>query len=193
MQKIGENMNRKIMILMVAVVATVLPAVAVADVMITGSVSGLGVHATDAFIVQPGSNYASAHSMTGFRWTSSPVNESEDLGNISVGVMSNETIFEINVLDINFTTSGTFNITTYVPYTPSVFFPTGSAIYFSTSPFTMTSSGFTPTTYAVSLSGPSTTSYSFAVTPSSHIYVAFEVGSGTPVSGSFNLEMSFTS
>ena len=54
-------MNRKIMILMVAVVATVLPAVAVADVMITGSVSVLGSNVQDSFYLSEGSNYAVAN------------------------------------------------------------------------------------------------------------------------------------
>jgi hypothetical protein len=188
-------MNRKIMILMVAVVATVLPAVAVADVMITGSVQGLGHSHVDAFTVQPGSNYMSAHDLTGFTWTSSAVNESEDLGNISLGVMSNETIYEINVLDINFTGSGYFNITVYVPYSNGVLFPTDTEIYFSTSPFTMTTSGISPTTNAVSLygaSGSSGTLVNFGhVTSSTTIYIGFVVGAGTPANGSFNLAMSF--
>ena len=197
MQKIGENMNRKIMILMVAVVATVLPAVAVADVMITGSVQGLGVGATDAFTVQPGSNYMSAHHMTGFTWTSSAVNESEDLGNISLGVMSNETIYEINVLDINFTTSGYFNLTVFVPSPGDTLFPTDTAIYFSTSPFTMSTSGISPSAHTVSLYGASGSSGVLVnmghVTKGTTIYVAFLVGAGTPVNGSFDLAMSFTS
>ena len=194
-KKTGENMNRKIMILMVAVVATVLPAVAVADVMITGSVQGLGHSTPDAFIVQPGSNYVAAHKDAGFTWTSSSVNESEDLGNITLGVMSNETIYEINVLDINFTGSGYFNMTVFVPYSNNVLFPTGTILYYSTSPLTMSSTGITGETGSVSLSAPSTSSgvlVSFGhVTSSTHVYLGFEVGAGTPANGSFNLAMSF--
>jgi len=195
-EKIGENMNRKIMILMVAVVATVLPAVAVADVMITGSVQGLGHSTTDAFTVQPGSNYMAAHQTTGFTWTSSAVNESEDLGNISLGVMSNETIYMINVLDINFTSSGYFNLTVYVPSPGTTLFPTDTAICFGTSPLTMTTSGISgDNSGSVSLyaaSGSSGVLVDFGhVTSSTHIYIGFVVGAGTPTNGSFDLAMSF--
>jgi hypothetical protein len=200
-EKIGENMNRKIMILMVAVVATVLPAVAVADVMITGSVQGLGHSTTDAFIVQPGSNYVAAHDTTGFTWTSSSVNESEDLGNISLGVMSNETIYMVNVLDINFTQSGYFNLTVIVPYSNGVIFPTGTAIYFSestssTSPMTLTAGEISGDNLgSVHLDKSNTpdgqTIYFGHVTSGTHIYIGFEVGAGSPANGSFNLEMSF--
>jgi len=200
-EKIGENMNRKIMILMVAVVATVLPAVAVADVMITGSVQGLGHSTTDAFIVQPGSNYVAAHKDTGFKWTSSSVNESEDLGNISLGVMSNETIYMVNVLDINFTQSGYFNLTVTVPYSNGVVFPTDTAIYFiestsSTSPMTLTASGISGDNLVLvhldisNLPDGHTINFGH-VTSSTHIYIGFEVGAGTPDNGSFNLAMSF--
>ncbi|MHB1811966.1 MAG: hypothetical protein ACYCPR_06085 [Thermoplasmataceae archaeon] len=188
-------MNRKIMILMVAVVATVLPAVAVADVMITGSVQGLGHSTTDAFIVQPGSNYAQAHSTAGFTWTSSAVNESEDLGNITLGVMSNETIFMINVLDINFTQTGYFNLTVTVPYSNGVTFPTDTAMYFSTSPLTMTTLTSGDGVHSVLLYNSNTPgghTINFGqVTSSTHIYIGFVVGAGSPANGSFNLAMSF--
>jgi len=189
-------MNRKIMILMVAVVATVLPAVAVADVMISGSVQGLGHSTTDAFIVQPGSNYVAAHKTTGFTWTSSSDNESEDLGSISLGVMSNETIYMVNVLDINFTQSGYFNLTVTVPYSNGVLLPTDSEIYFSTSPMTLSTSGISGANYEpVSLYATSPTSgvtIDFGhVTLSTHIYIGFVVGAGMPANGSFDLAMSF--
>jgi len=189
-------MNRKIMILMVAVVATVLPAVAVADVMITGSVQGLGHSTTDAFIVQPGSNYVAAHDTTGFTWTSSSVNESEDLGNISLGVMSNETIYMVNVLDINFTQIGYFNLTVYVPYSNNVLLPTDSEIYFSTSPMTLSNGEifgahyWSVSLYAASGSGGVLADFGH-VTPLTHIYIGFEVGAGSPANGSFSLAMSF--
>ncbi|WP_393972046.1 hypothetical protein OXIME_000649 [Oxyplasma meridianum] len=190
-------MNRKMMILMVAVVATVLPAVAVADVMVTGSVSGSGVMAMDAFTVQPGSNYASAHSSSGFTWTASHINESEILGDISVGIMSNETIYEVNVLDINFSSSGYFNLTvnvpTVLPGSGTAEFPADSTIYFSTTPFTLTASGIS-STQSVSLSNPGSTTLNFHhVTPSTTIYIAFEVGAGPYSGASFSLSGVFSS
>jgi len=168
--------------------------------MITGSVQGVGHQIPDQFMVQPGSNYAQAHSTAGFTWTSSAFNESEDLGNISLGVMSNETIYMINVLDINFTQSGYFNLTVTVPYSNGVLLPTDSEIYFSTSPMTLSTSGisgnsgnsFGPVSlYAASPTGGVTVNFGH-VTPSTHIYIGFVVGAGTPAIGSFNLAMSFT-
>ena len=200
-QKIGENMNRKIMILMVAVVATVLPAVAVADVMITGSVQGVGHQIPDQFYLQPGSNYAAAHNITGFTWTGSAVNESEDLGNLTVGYMSNETIYEINVLDINFTSAayGNFYINVSVPGSLSDHeFPSATFMYFSNAPFTFVSGGgvtSTGTWVPVNLHAAGTTTLEFPhVNNSTTIYVAFNMGAGPSTDvGSFNIAMSFVS
>ncbi|WP_393972040.1 hypothetical protein OXIME_000641 [Oxyplasma meridianum] len=124
-------MNRKLMLIMVAAVATILPAVAVADVMIAGSVAGHDVQAKDSFIVQPGWNYLAANKSAGFGWISHMVNSNEVLGNISLGVMTNETIYEINVLDINFTTTGSFNITV----STSTPLPQSTVLYISNAPF----------------------------------------------------------
>ena len=195
-KKTGENMNRKIMILMVAVVATVLPAVAVADVMITGNVYGVGSQAPDAFWVQDGSNYASAHSAAGFTWTATSSSESEILGTITLGVMTNETIYEINVLDINFSAPGYFNLTVNVPSilpsSASSEFASGTSIFFSTSPFNFVSGAISPTTTEISLSSPGSTTINFgSVSSSTTIYVAFEVGSGPSGNASFSLTGTF--
>jgi hypothetical protein len=193
-------MNRKIMILMVAVVATVLPAVAVADVMISGSINGSAMVAKDAFTMQPGSNYAAANASGVIGWHAKKTSESEVLGTVYLGVMTNETTYEINVLDINFTASGYFNLTVSVPslLSASGAFPLGSYIYFSNAPFSFSSSGSngltsTSTMHSVSLSSSATTLVDFGpVTPSTTIYVAFVVGAG-PQSGSFSLAGTFTS
>ena len=195
-------MNRKIMILMVAVVATVLPAVAVADVMITGYVNGAGVQASDAFVVQPGSNYASANASAGFGWHANKLSESEILGTIYLGVMSNETIYEINVLDINFTSSGYFNLTVNVPTilpgsgTGGSAFPSSSEIYFSTTAFTFSNGAISPTSSSMEASlasGGSTTINFHHVTSGTTIYVAFEVGAGPYSNASFSLSGNFAS
>ncbi len=196
-QKIGENMNRKIMILMVAVVATVLPAVAVADVMITGNVAGVGTHAKDQFWVQPGSNYAAANATAGFGWHAKSTSESEILGNITLGYMSNETIYEINVLDINFTAgTGNFVITINVPSSDNNVFPSGTTIYFSETPFSFSGTGIanSGTVYSDNLAVTGTYPITFTgVTHATTIYMAFEVGSG-PTSGyGFGMSMVYTS
>jgi len=195
-------MNRKIMILMVAVVATVLPAVAVADVMITGSINGSGVLASDAFTMQPGSNYAAANASGVIGWVANPSSESEILGTVYLGVMSNETTYEINVLDINFTASGYFNLTVNVPSglpgsSGAAAFPEGTEIYFSTTPFSLSTGAITPTSSSMeaslTTSGSHTTINFGHVTSGTTIYVAFEVGAGPYSGASFSLAGSFTS
>jgi hypothetical protein len=184
-------MNKKVMWLMVGLVAAVLPAVAVADVMLTAYVDGNEVAVSDAFYVQQGSNYAAAHALTGFTWTPKMTSESEILGNATLGYMSNETIYEVNVLDVNFTGLGTnsayFNITVTIPnsqFSTGSVFPTDSNIY-----ITDTLQTLNPVPSAISLSVSGSTTLHFMVTGSSTIYIGFEVGSGSG-GGTFLLSMS---
>ena len=182
-------MNKKVMWLLVGLVAAVLPAVAVADVMLSASVNGSESVASDAFFVQQGSNYANAHALAGFTWTSQVASESEYLGSISLGYMSNETITEVNVLDINFTGlmgSATFNITVAVPDSTtggSTAFQAGSYIYITDSSQTLV-----PLPSAISLSSSGSTTLTFTVTSGSTIYIGFTVGSGAG-GGTFQLGM----
>ena len=190
-------MNRKMLIVMVAMVATILPAVAVADVMITGNFGGNGVAVPDQFYIQPGSNYAVANATAGFGWHAKTTSESEILGNITLGYMSNETIYEINVLDINFTAgTGTFNLTVIVPVSPGTDFPEGTTMYLSESPFyfagtTIESSGHVDT-INLATSGSTTVSFT-GVTSSTTIYMAFEVGSGPTGDYTFGVSMVYSS
>ena len=178
-------MNKKIMWLMVGLVAAVLPAVAVADVMLTAYVYGNEAPVGDAFYVQQGPNYANANAMAGFMWASHGTSESEILGNVTIGYMPNETITEVNVLDINFTGltgPSTFNITVQI----STVFPTGSFIYLSDSLQSLSSlSG------SINLAAIGHTTMTFTVTDSSTIYIGFEVGSGAG-GGTFELVMALT-
>ncbi|GGM70011.1 hypothetical protein GCM10007108_05150 [Thermogymnomonas acidicola] len=196
-------MNRKTMIAIVALVATLLPAVAVADVMVQGFVNGNSQAVPDAFYVQPGSNYMQAHSAAGFTWMSKSVSESEILGNITLGFMTNETIYEVNVLDVNFSSgaSGDFNITVTVPsgVSGTVAFPEDTAMWVSNEPFTLSYSGIHfasgSTTYEFNLASPGTTSEVFDnVNHSTHLYIAFVVGAGpADESYSFLVTMSLLS
>ena len=187
-------MNKKVMWLMVGLVAAVLPAVAVADVMVTAYVHGNETSVPDAFYVQEGSNYANAHNLAGFTWTTQSTSESEFLGTITLGYMGNETITEVNVLDVNFTgLTGTayFNLSVTVPQPSGTSssvgtgdFPTGSYIYISNNtPLSLTSP-----TNGISLSVSGTTTLHFMVHEGSTIYIGFAVGSGAG-GGSFELGM----
>ncbi len=182
-------MNKKVMWLMVGLVAAVLPAVAVADVMLTAYVNGNETLVSDAFDVQQGSNYANANALAGFTWTPQVNSESEILGAITLGYMSNETIYEVNVLDVNFTGvmgSAYFNISVTVPNTQTGggVFPTDSFIYITDTPQSVT---HLPGSISLSVSG--TTTMNFMVTSSSTIYIGFGVGSGAG-GGTFELSMS---
>jgi hypothetical protein len=183
-------MNKKVMWLMVGLVAAVLPAVAVADVMLTAYINGSETQVSDAFFVQQGSNYANANALTGFTWTPQVNSESEILGAITLGYMSNETIYEVNVLDVNFTGligSAYFNITVTVPnsqITGGAVFPTDSFIYITDGQQSITQ---LPSSVSLSVSG--STTLNFMVTSSSTIYIGFEVGSGAG-GGTFLLSMS---
>ncbi len=197
-------MNRKLILVMVAVVATVLPAVAVADVLVVGYSGGTGVQVSPLFYIQPGSNYMAANQTTGFAYVSHMASTTEYVGNITVGIMSNETIEEINVLDINFTraaTSGTFNIIINV----STAFPAGSGIFFNETEWTFSSLqntinsksssstegngyGYLP----LSSHGPTSTLTFNDVSYHNTIYVAFVIGSGSVPSPSFTMTMDYT-
>ncbi|WP_297216058.1 hypothetical protein, partial [Thermoplasma sp.] len=126
-------MNRKMMLVLVAVVATVLPAVAVADVLVVGFSGGTGVQIGPQFYIQPGSNYMAANSSVGFGWHPNKYSSQEILGNMTIGYSTNETIYEINVLDINFTNTQYSNFTIILSVISP--FATGSVIYFSNATF----------------------------------------------------------
>ena len=155
---------------MIAAVAALLPAVAVADVLVNGNFSGSATQVGDSFYIQEGPNYANAHSLAGLTWTSVTTSESEVLGSVSLGYMTNETITEINVLDINFTGSGTFYFNVTVPNVPGVVFSTGSTMYISSSPETFHAPG-----NSIALDSSGTTSMSFTVTSSTTLYIGFLV------------------
>ncbi|MGC8609199.1 MAG: hypothetical protein ACP5UV_04935 [Thermoplasmata archaeon] len=172
-------MNRKMVLILVAVVATVLPAVAVADVLVVGYAGGTGVQVSPAFYIQHGENYMAAKDTTGFKWVSNEVSYNEYLGNFTIGYMTNETIYEINVLDINFTstTASDFSIGITVSHP----FPSGSAIYFSTAPFSFVKGMISSNVESLSLSSTAAqTPLEFTgMAAGTTIYVAFSIGSGT--------------
>ena len=130
--KTGENMNRKIMILMVAVVATVLPAVAVADVMITGSVSVHGSNVTNSFYLTEGPNYAVANQTGVFGFVQAPSGVAS-MGTVDIEGMSNLSVSMINVLEFNYNVNAPGIV--YVNVTSSDF-PSGSYVAYSSSPMT---------------------------------------------------------
>lgn len=103
-------MNRKATLLLIAAVATILPAVAVADVMITGQVSIVGTQNTPVFVIQPGPNYAKAHAAGAIDFigdtqlgVATVDHQASSIGIIDLQGISNQTTYLINVIDLNIT------------------------------------------------------------------------------------------
>lgn len=125
-------MNRKATLLLIAVVAAVLPAIAVADVMITGQVSIVGTQNTPVFVIQPGPNYAKAHAAGAIDFIGevpqvgieSAIQQASSIGIIDLQGISNQTTYLINVIDLNIT-SGTGTL--YLNLTDSTL-PVGTMI-----------------------------------------------------------------
>ena len=186
-EKIGENMNRKIMILMVAVVATVLPAVAVADVMITGSVSVLGTNVQDSFYLTEGPNYAVANQTGVFGFIQAP-NGVASMGTIDLEGMSNLSVSMINVLEFHYdlnapgvvylnVTSTDFPSTSYVAYS--------SSLMTSELPSSMPSNAF-----ALSTSGDHALSFSSAPGSGTY-YLGFYLPAGMYSGDSLSISMTY--
>ena len=184
-------MNRKTIILLVAMVATILPAVAVADVMVQGSISVESTVGSPAFFAEQGSNYAAAQGLMPANsniWASNSVNSNEVIGTLTLPTMTNETLYAVNVLDVNFTSSintGNFFINVTVGSTA---FNSGTYLFISESSMNFgelstatplsstTTSGTTNVVYSVDLSSAGIT-YSLeytGVSAGTVIHVGFE-------------------
>ena len=181
-------MNRKIMILMVAVVATVLPAVAVADVMITGSISVHGSQAPDMVYLAEGPNYATASSSNLLTFTngSGSGSPAATIGSLGIEGMADANVTMLNVLYLNYSvsTSGTLwiNVT-------GTDFPSGAYAALSTSTLTSVSSAGTmsyPLSGINGHNGPISVS-----TGHGSYYVSFFLPASTEYS-SANMEISVT-
>lgn len=119
-------MNRKITLLVVALVSTILPAVAVADVMITGNVSIYGTSNSNVFYLTPGPNFQAADgSIAWNHYSSGPY-----MGDLKFAEVSNQTTFIINVMKIVFNTNAPAGMF-YLNSTVGSPFTAGSVMYLS--------------------------------------------------------------
>ncbi len=91
-------MNRKIALLMIAAITVILPAVAVADVMVTGQVSLESMHQHTAFKILEGPNYAAANSTNSIGWISA---QNSTMGTIDLEGSYYVQTEMINVLTLN--------------------------------------------------------------------------------------------
>lgn len=129
-------MNRKLTILMITAIAAILPAVAVADVMISGSFTIESGTNNVAWYIQPGENFNKAYNLGAVNWI--PSTGPTSMGELDLQGMQYENTLMINVLDLNLSLSptsipGTFSL--YLNVSDSSF-PAGTIMAISTAPIT---------------------------------------------------------
>lgn len=128
-------------LLLIAAVTAVLPAVAVADVMITGNVAIVGTQNTPIFYLQPGPNYPAAHAIGAIDWNpmlESVVNQENGplpMATFDLEGIANQTTALANVLDLNITISAGVTGTLYVNFTGD--FPAGTLVWITNSTVTV--------------------------------------------------------
>ncbi len=133
-------MNRKVTLLLITAVTAILPAVAVADVMITGNVSIVGTQNTPVFYLQPGPNYPAAHSVGAIDWNPMVIATAQENGPLPMATfdlegIANQTTALANVLDLNITIAAGVNGVLYVNFTGD--FPAGALVWITPSPVTL--------------------------------------------------------
>lgn len=119
-------------LLLLATVAAILPAVAVADVMITGNVSIVGTQNTPVFEIQPGPNYPAAYAAGAIEWNPSQVASVEPgqlapMASFDLEGINNQSTALANVLDLNVTIGAGVTGTLYVNFTGN--FPAGAMVW----------------------------------------------------------------
>lgn len=173
-------MNRKVTLLLIAVIAAILPAVAIADVMITGQFSIAGTTNSTVFHLQAGPNYQDADGYLGWHTYTS----GQHMGDMHLNPTTNQSVLAINVMEITFNptmAAGTFwfNLTGY----SADMFPTGSYMYISDSlqsfsDFQSPNSYASPGSGVIALNlhlgnGVSVSSGPISVTSSTVLYIGF--------------------
>ena len=126
-------MNKKIALIMVAAVAVILPAVAVADVLVTGQVVLESFHHHSAFKFQPGPNYYAANSTNSLGWIAA---NDGTMGTIDLEGSYYVQTEMINVLDLNLSASNAAAPATFMGLYLNVSssdFPSGTIMAISTS------------------------------------------------------------
>ncbi len=139
-------MNRKITLLLIAAVAAVLPAAAVADVMITGNISLESMLHHTAFEFEKGPNYGAANSTNSIGWM--PL-QGDLMGQIDLQGSNYVTTEMVNVIDLNVTVSNAAAPASfsglYLNVSSSTF-PAGTVMVISTSQISLSTLVSTPVT-----------------------------------------------
>ena len=107
-------MNKRIGIMLVIAVSVLLPAVAVAEVMVNGNIGVSATLASSTIQVHDGPNYIGVYGVEDSSFAANPNSASEVFGKLDPQSISNETAWAINFLYITFSTSytgpGWFNV-----------------------------------------------------------------------------------
>lgn len=126
-------MNRRVTLLLIAAITAILPAVAVADVMITGNVAIQGTQNAPVFVIQPGPNYQSANAIGAIIWNPSIVGVEQvdsqvaPMASFDLEGIATQTTALANVLDLNVTINAGVTGTLYVNFTGN--FPAGALVW----------------------------------------------------------------
>ncbi len=187
-------MNRRVTLLLIAAVTAILPAVAVADVMITGNVLINGTQNAPVFVIQPGPNYPAANSIGAIVWNPTNVVSEQVVGQVTpmatfdLEGIANQTTALANVLDLNVTINEGVVGTLYVNFTGD--FPAGGLVWITSTLMTVQDvmsqvGGQSINSASFSYSGPfpggTTTYYISFYLPAS---TAYAVSTGT-ITGTF--------
>jgi hypothetical protein len=163
-------MNTRFKILMVVGIALILPAVAFADVAISGSINVIGSQASPSWGITGGPNSPQA---AGYATISHPTGRIADM---DLENAINMSVFTINVYTIYFKTTGTF----YLNATHTHGYPAQARMYFSTSLMTLNDfSGESATSLATSAPTPSSDSGILSLNLSNDVFTS-DTGSTVP-------------
>ncbi|MHB8359522.1 MAG: hypothetical protein ACYDCP_08500 [Thermoplasmataceae archaeon] len=189
-------MKNKYKLLLIISIAFILPSVAVADVMVTGSVLVSGTQSVAPVHFETGMNYAKAHDLGALTWKPS---SGGLMGTIDLEGSENSSITLANVLDLNTSAESVNGAIVYLNLS-STSFPAGT-LYVTNSPMTISevqSGSFTSGQLVGSLALDTTGSIHFTVenptTTPLHmvLYIGFELPPGNYSGNGFTLYVQYT-
>ena len=194
-----RDMNKKIGIMLVIAVSVLLPAVAVAEVMVNGNISVSATSVSSTIQVHKGPNYDQVYDVEDSSIQPTVSSASEYFLKLDTEFISNETVWAVNFLYVTFSTSytgpGWFNISV----SSSNFGGTGSLspiLYFLPNTISgMTFSDITPSVassvYSLPLTSGATVSIQFSSVPS-EIDIGMMIPADLSTSDGAILAMTFT-
>lgn len=189
-------MKSKYKLFIIISIAAILPSVAVADVMVTGSVFVSGTTAVPPVHFEPGMNYATAHELGVLTWT--PSNNGL-MGTLDLEGSENSSIAMANVLDLNTSAESINGATVYLNLSTTSF--SAGTLYVTYSPMTTSevqSGTFTSGQLVNYLNLDTTGSIHFTISnPTSSpyhmvLYIGFELPPGDYAGQGFTLYVQYT-